>query len=92
MSNKPNRLGALIQTKGAAERPVKIPQRGEPDQKPAAAPVATPEGEAAAKKSLTLKLSATQYKRLRAYSFANELSHQQVMETALMRYLDQEGG
>jgi hypothetical protein len=70
-----------------------MPQRGEPATVAAAQPAPAPAlpEPAVSKKSLTLKLNAEQYKRLREYAFRKELSHQEDIETALMRYLDEEG-
>lgn len=89
----PNRLGGLIQPKGSAPRPADMPQRGEPAPAPTeaakTAPAATEKEEK--KRSLTLKLTEEQYQRLRAYGFRNELSHQKIIEKALMQHLDKEG-
>jgi hypothetical protein len=41
-------------------------------------------------KSLTLRLSETQYERLRRYAFERRLSHQDIIENALLAFLDQE--
>jgi len=41
-------------------------------------------------KSLTLRLSETQYERLRRYAFETRLSHQDIIEGALMGVLDQQ--
>jgi hypothetical protein len=91
--SKENRLGSLIQPKGSAPRPVEIPQRGEPAPVEVAqpAPVFATPGPTVPKKSLTLKLTQEQYKRLREYGFRNEMSHQSIIEKALMRFLDEEG-
>jgi hypothetical protein len=43
-------------------------------------------------KSLTLRLSETQYERLRRYAFEQRLSHQDIIEGALMTLLDQKEG
>jgi hypothetical protein len=40
-------------------------------------------------KSLTLRLSETQYERLRRFAFDTRLSHQDIIEAALMTHLDQ---
>ena len=42
-------------------------------------------------KSLTLRLSETQYEKLRRYAFQTRLSHQDIIEGALMAVLDQQG-
>jgi hypothetical protein len=41
-------------------------------------------------KSLTLRLSESQYERLRRFAFERRLSHQDVIERALMACLDQQ--
>jgi hypothetical protein len=41
-------------------------------------------------KSLTLRLSETQYERLRRFAFEKRLSHQDIIEGALLAYLDQQ--
>lgn len=41
-------------------------------------------------KSLTLRLSETQYERLRRFAFERRLSHQDIIESALLTYLDQQ--
>jgi hypothetical protein len=41
-------------------------------------------------KSLTLRLSETQYERLRRFAFERRLSHQDIIESALLGYLDQQ--
>lgn len=43
-------------------------------------------------KSLTLRLSEARYQRLRRYAFERDASHQEVIEAALIAYLDKEGG
>jgi hypothetical protein len=95
----PNRLGGLIQPKGAAQRPVEMPQRGDsaPAQveavqpAPATVPTPDPEKPSQQKTSLTVKLDPDQYERLRGYGFRKKMKHQQIMVTALMRFLDSEG-
>ena len=87
MSNT-SKLGALIQPKGKAARPAEVPQRGGLAPAEAVQPVAEKQKK---DKSLTVKLTNEQYKRLRVYSFTKEQSHQTVIETALMRFLDSEG-
>jgi hypothetical protein len=39
-------------------------------------------------KSLTLRLSETQYERLRRFAFEHRMSHQDIIERALMEYLN----
>ncbi len=93
-----NRLGGLIQPKGSAPRPVEIPQRGELSPPPAAPapvepvqPAASPAKVGRGKvKSLTVKLTLEKYRRLRAHASRTDLTHQQMMEEAITRYLDEE--
>jgi hypothetical protein len=79
------RLGDLIQPKGSASRPAEAPQRGQ------AVPASVTTAKEERKRSLTLKLTETQYQRLRKYGFTHEATHQTVIETALMQFLDKEG-
>ena len=58
-------------------------------QKPTAAQPAPVSREPRAK-SLTLRLSEAQYERLRRYAFETRLSHQDIIEGALMSVLDQQ--
>jgi hypothetical protein len=60
-----------------------------PQQAPQPAPVA-PAGKEPRAKSLTLRLSETQYERLRRFAFERRLSHQDIIESALLTYLDQQ--
>jgi 3-oxoacyl-ACP reductase-like protein len=57
---------------------------------PAAATMAAPAGKEPRAKSLTLRLSETQYERLRRFAFEKRLSHQDIIESALLGYLDQQ--
>ena len=41
-------------------------------------------------KSLTLRLSETQYERLRRFAFEKRLSHQDIIESALIDHLDRQ--
>jgi len=81
-------LDGLIQVKGAP-RPETLLQRSaaagvlKADPVPAAAAPAEPRA-----KSLTLRLSETQYQCLRRFAFDRGQSHQDVIERALMEYLD----
>lgn len=99
-------LDGLIQTKGAP-RPSDVPQRGEAASAPAPTPAtATAQAEPATPapivraasdaeprtKSLTLRLSEARYQRLRRYAFERDASHQEVIEAALIAYLDKESG
>ena len=100
MSAKPTpSLDGLIQTKGAP-RPDTLQQRGASSSPEPTTPVAaatstsrpipgTPEPRA---KSLTLRLSETQYQRLRRFAFERGASHQDVIEQALMDHLVREEG
>ena len=73
---------------------------GEPEGPPPAPATPVAEPRAAAQpapasrepraKSLTLRLSETQYERLRRYAFETRLSHQDIIEGALMGVLDQQ--
>lgn len=102
-SNKqPLTLDGLIQTKGAP-RPSEVPQRGEAPvpvsptaapnaPAPAPAPARTASDAEPRTKSLTLRLSEARYQRLRRFAFERDASHQEVIEAALMAYLEREGG
>ena len=57
---------------------------------PAPSATAAPAGKEPRAKSLTLRLSETQYERLRRYAFETRLSHQDIIEGALMGVLDQQ--
>lgn len=101
VSNKPPvGLDGLIQTKGAP-RPSELTQRGEgpAPAAPAPSPVAPASSPAPSRlasdaeprtKSLTLRLSEPRYQRLRRFAFERDASHQEVIEAALMAYLDNE--
>lgn len=100
-------LDGLIQSKGAS-RPSDVPQRGEapsPAVAPPAAPATAPAPSSAPAsssrpgsdaeprtKSLTLRLSEPRYQRLRRFAFDRDASHQEVIEAALIAYLEHEGG
>jgi hypothetical protein len=88
-------LDGLIQTKGAA-RPDTLVQRVEA---PSPARMLQDGLQAAIEvlgereprtKSLTLRLSETHYERLRRFAFDRRTSHQDVIERALLSYLDQQ--
>jgi hypothetical protein len=93
-------LDGLIQTKGAP-RPDTMSQRGESPAReiqtqlqaavaqPTPSTPAVPAGREPRAKSLTLRLSETQYERLRRFAFESRLSHQDIIEGALLAYLDQ---
>jgi hypothetical protein len=84
---------AVTPTPAAAPAPV--PQVASPlvsqaaPQPTPAAPTA-PAGTEPRAKSLTLRLSETQYERLRRFAFERRLSHQDIIESALLGYLDQQ--
>ena len=88
-------LDGLIQTKGAA-RPDTMVQRIEAVSPARALQAALPTALAAAPerepraKSLTLRLSEKQYERLRLFAFERRLSHQDIIERALVEYLDRQ--
>jgi hypothetical protein len=102
---QPPSLDGLIQAKGAP-RPSDVPQRGEapspaaaPPAAPAPAPAPAPPASSSRPgsdaeprtKSLTLRLSEARYQRLRLFAFNRDASHQEVIEAALMAYLEREG-
>ena len=94
-------LDGLIQSKGAP-RPDAMSQRGESPartlQSDLVAKVTSPPTTVQAiqpareprAKSLTLRLSEPQYERLRKFAFESRLSHQDIIEQALMAHLDQQ--
>jgi hypothetical protein len=98
-------LDGLIQPKGAA-RPDTLAQRGDaqaPRPVPASPARALQSNLQAAvaprlmavekeprAKSLTLRLSEPQYERLRRFAFERRVSHQDVIERALLDLLDRE--
>jgi hypothetical protein len=88
-------LDGLIQTKGAP-RPDAPLQRGESPARSLQASlhaIAAPAGPGPREpraKSLTLRLSETQYERLRRFAFERRLSHQDIIERALVEYLERE--
>jgi hypothetical protein len=93
-------LDGLIQTKGAP-RPDTLVQRIEApsparmiqDELRAALPmtIAAPLEREPRAKSLTLRLSEAQYERLRRFAFDQRMSHQDIIERALMDYLSRQG-
>jgi hypothetical protein len=90
----PNRLGDLVQRKGAAPRPAEVPQRGEPAPAPIAEPVQPTPAEKPAKlpqKSLTLKMDEPDYEILRDYAYRHRRTHQEVMLEAVLAYLTEKG-
>lgn len=63
------------------------PPIGAPAPMPAAKAAPAPDREPRAK-SLTLRLSETQYERLRRFAFDSRQSHQDIIERALMEHLE----
>ncbi len=60
---------------------------------PTAASASRPASDAEPRtKSLTLRLSEVRYQRLRRFAFERDASHQEVIEAALIAYLEREGG
>ena len=57
---------------------------------PVPATPTVPAGKEPRAKSLTLRLSETQYERLRRFAFERRLSHQDIIESALLGYLDRQ--
>jgi hypothetical protein len=78
-----------IQThlQAAVAQPAPAPQAA---PQPAPAAPIVPAGKEPRAKSLTLRLSETQYERLRRFAFEKRLSHQDIIEGALLAYLDQQ--
>jgi hypothetical protein len=78
-----------IQThlEAAVTQPAPAPQAA---AQPAPTAPAVPAGKEPRAKSLTLRLSETQYERLRRFAFEKRLSHQDIIEGALLAYLDQQ--
>jgi hypothetical protein len=78
-----------IQThlEAAVTQPAPAPQAA---AQPAPTAPAAPAGKEPRAKSLTLRLSETQYERLRRFAFEKRLSHQDIIEGALLAYLDQQ--
>lgn len=80
------RLGAdLVATKGKAVKPSEAPQRG------ASAP-ASDRWASAERIRVTVRLLPDDYRRLHLYAFERRLSHQEILETAVMEYLDRREG
>lgn len=79
---------APVQAVTPAAAPATVPAQvaAEPSPAKRASVVAEPRT-----KSLTLRLSESQYQRLRRFAFDRGLSHQDVIEAALMAHLDKEG-
>jgi hypothetical protein len=85
MSQRGDSPAREIQThlQAAVTQPAPAPQ-----PVPTASALAT--GKEPRAKSLTLRLSETQYDRLRRFAFERRLSHQDIIESALLGYLDQQ--
>lgn len=105
---QPPSLDGLIQAKGAPrpsdvpQRGEASSPAAAPPATPALAPAPAPPPPASSSrsgtdaeprtKSLTLRLSEPRYQRLRRFAFDRDASHQEVIEAALIAYLDREGG
>ncbi len=105
---QPPSLDGLIQAKGAprpSDVPQRGEAPSTPAAQPTAPPAAPapvsslptsssrPGSDAEPRtKSLTLRLSESRYQRLRRFAFDRDASHQEVIEAALMAYLEREGG
>ncbi|GEN01278.1 hypothetical protein MRA01_58170 [Methylobacterium radiotolerans] len=105
---QPLSLDGLIQTKGAprpSDVPQRGEGAGAPAGAPLAPPPAPPApateltapvrpaSDAEPRtKSLTLRLSEPRYQRLRRFAFDRNASHQEIIEAALIVYLEREGG
>jgi hypothetical protein len=82
-------LDGLVQRKGAP-RPTEMPQRGaEEIAKPVVQEMTMREPKT---RSLTLRLSEAQYERLRRFAFERRLSHQDVLERAMLEHLERQDG
>ena len=89
MSQRGESPAREIQThlQAAVAQPAPSPQAA-PQPTPSA--LAVPTGREPRAKSLTLRLSESQYERLRRFAFERRLSHQDIIESALLGYLDQQ--
>jgi hypothetical protein len=89
MSQRGESPAREIQThlQSAVTQPAPAPQAA---PQPALAAPTVPAGKEPRAKSLTLRLSETQYERLRRFAFERRLSHQDIIESALLGYLDQQ--
>lgn len=79
----------------AVEQSAPAPTSASAENQPSAQPSTAKRTATAAEprtKSLTLRLSESQYQRLRRFAFDRGASHQDVIEVALMEHLDKEGG
>ena len=80
----PAPVQAVTPAAAPAAVPAQVPTEPSPTKRASAA--AEPRT-----KSLTLRLSESQYQRLRRFAFDRGSSHQDVIEAALMEHLDKEG-
>ena len=89
MSQRGESPAREIQThlQAAVTQPALAPQ---PAPQPTPAAAAVPTGKEPRAKSLTLRLTETQYELLRRFAFERRLSHQDISESALLAYLDQQ--
>ena len=95
MARKPLDLGDLVQPPGQAEQPSEPAPRTSAPPSTVEAPTSptTPSaqhlpGRKPRSVSMTLRLAEDDYERLRRHAFDSRLSHQALLETALMEYLD----
>ena len=58
---------------------------------PAAAPEPPKPTKEARSKAMTLKLTETDYRRLKRYGFENDLTSQAIIESLVLKFLDEEG-
>ena len=58
---------------------------------PAAAPGPPKPTKEARSKAMTLKLTETDYRRLKRYGFENDLTSQAIIESLVLKFLDEEG-
>ncbi len=84
MTAKPS-LANMLQRKGAASKPAKVPQRG------AGAAAEAPASAKGKLRAMTLRLEEADYQQLREFAFRRSLSHQTVMLDALRRHLADAG-
>ena len=82
---KPADFGGLIQRKDDAKRPDEMPQRG--SRKPPEPPPA----EEPRVKAMTLKLTARDYQRLLRAGLMPRRTNQEMMEEAVLAWLDAKG-
>lgn len=80
-----NRLTGLVARKGEAPRPTEPPSRS-PGPSPARPSDPVPAKRLS--KALTVKLSTSDYERLRRYAFERRTTHQDVIEKAVLHWID----